>query len=328
MKRNKALIYATLCFFIIVAAGANAQVFRTLAVKGSPKLKKQGFSTWTRMFAGTKLNEKDLVKLGKDDYVSLVYTDCKTLELFGAGSHTVEELVKQVAARKRNLAQKYIDFVLDEMTDENTYSSKRQGANMSKAGAVERAANENAETVKTASSSDIFDKPVDNLIVVYPKNSTIIDDKVTFKWRKLNGAKEYALSITNGDGKKLIEKTTTDNFLTIDLAALNLVKNANYYWALKSSGGRKQTSEEFIIFVPSDENIKLIADTVAMIKSDFSRENSPACMLILARFYESRNIQNRAYGFYEALIAANPESNDFKKAYFAFLGRMNEQLNY
>ena len=315
----------------------NAQIFKVMATKGKPNIQKQSDGKAIKAAYGTKINANDKIKIESGDYILLYHiADGKTLELAKQGSYTAESLSKQLASKKNSVAQKYVDFLMDELVDDNENNNRKAGGKMVKTGAVQRAVGDEGniigktkDVIKTDWSksnlqdADVFGKAVDNLIVVYPKNSNIIDDKLSFKWRILNGAKEYTLSITDSDGKKLIEKKTNDNALDIDLSSLKLEKNNSYYWTLKSSGGNKQTTEEFTIFKLSEENEKLVSDTIQIIKNDFQGEDSPACMLILARFYESWNIQNRAFAIYEDLIAKNPESDDFKKAYIAFLRRMN-----
>lgn len=337
MRTNRVKLVVFFLAFVFGVTALNAQTFKVMATKGKPTFQKNGEGKELKAAFGTKINSKDKIKIESGDYILLYHiSDGKTLELAKAGYYIAESLAKQLAAKKNSVAQKYVDFLMDEMTDDNENNNRNTGSKMAKTGAVERAVGEEGNIIGKAKDviktdwnknnlqdDDVFGKAVDNLIVVYPKNSNFIDNKVSFRWKKLNGAKEYMLNIADADGKKLFEQKTENNALEVDLAALKLANDNSYYWTLKSIGGNKQTTEEFSIYKLSLENEKLVLDTINIIKSEFDDENSPACMLVLARFYENWNLQNRAFEVYEALIAKNPESEDFRRAYSAFLRRMN-----
>ncbi len=186
--KNTIILFTVTLFSCALQAQTTA--FTVLAAKGSALSQRAdnpdnyiNLKTGTEIFSGDKIIISD-----SKTYLGIVDGKGNTMELKKAGVYNSDELLKALEMSKGTLAQKYIDYLVKDMTKE----SEAAAHNMSVTGAVDRSTDR--------SQINIF---VPNGLEAYQGNAAI-------KWLGLENAEAYEIVFLNMfDEVILKEKSVT-----------------------------------------------------------------------------------------------------------------------
>jgi hypothetical protein len=290
-----AILFATTNIF------ANSPDFSVVACKGEVLVKRDKATEWTKLASGQKLFSKDQVKIEKNSYLGLVHSSGSPLEVKSPGSFAVAKLTTQVSAKKSSVTKKFTEYIVGELSKTDKQDKSNYRKDMETLGAVERGKSKaNAIEAK------------------FPRTTVAIDNKLDFSWYKKEGVTSYKFVIKDLDGKKVVEKDVNGTNITIDLAALKLKKGQCYNWSVASGNAK---SEEYCVQLIPDSEANIINSELKEIKAEIGNNPGAVGQLILASYYEDKNIVNRAVSAYEAAIKLSQTEN-YKMMYASYLNRL------
>lgn len=295
------LLAAALC----ISASLSAQeVFSVLATKGDVQLQRKGEGTWVKVFTGSKLNKTDNIKVGEDAYVGLVHLKSgKAKEIRNPGTISLSELEKQMSANS-SVGSKVVAYVTQDVTGSSgKFQDYRKS--MANLGSIERA-------TKGTVTPEL------------PRKTSFIDSIVTFNWvtdkRAREAAKQsgYVFEISNRMGTPIYTKETKDTFVVMNVEKLNLKHGEHYYWRvnLKDNNGGEEDAQPFTIL---DNNTR--KSIQHDLKAFNEEEPNPLNKIMLARYYESKDLIMNAMKAYQEAIEMAPDVVEYRELYAMFLDR-------
>jgi len=301
MKR-KILMLIIGGLFTSFSVSAQSYAFRVLVNKGDNTMK-SGSAEWQKIKTGARLNDGDVIKLVDGGYLGLVHSSGKTKELKKAGEYNIKELSGNVVAGSKNIASKYADYVLTKMSPEQREENRRKYASVT--GAVERGEDDAS------------------INILMPTSGNVLNDKVVVRWDAVEGSPTYQVTLKNIFEEVIMMAETSETTYTIDfsdpkikgstldnllIVSVNLKGNE----AIKS---KPAAIERISKDDASTYNVELNA-----LKADLG-DASSINNLILAEFYEEKNLILDALTSYETAIKMSPDVSYFKEAYDEFLMR-------
>lgn len=276
---------------------AQDYTFKVLANKGSNEVKSG--DTWQPLRTGASLRESDEIKLADNAYIGLVHASGKPLEVKKAGNYTVKKLAQDMKAGSTVL-NKYTDFIL------SSNSAEAKKNRLSATGAVHRA-------TETASL---------NLIFPDKNKSDVFNNTAVVSWTDAKAAGPYVVSILNLFEEEIMKMETSANSVTVDLADPKLANEPNLLVEVSSKNDKKIASKQYMIKklgAVEKENIK---KSLGEIMGEVT-EPTALNKLLLAGFYEEKNLIIDAIASYEEAIKLAPDVPTFQEAYDEFLLRQN-----
>jgi hypothetical protein len=275
---------------------AQDYTFKVLANKGSNEVKSG--ETWQPLKTGASLRETDEIKLSDNSYIGLVHASGRPLEVKKAGSYTVKTLASQMSGGS-SVLNKYTDFIL------SSNSAEAKKNRLSATGAVHRA---------TETSSLNLNFPDKNKSEIY--NTTAV-----VNWEDAKSSGPYVVSILNLFEEEIMKIETAEKNVKIDLADPKLAGEPNLLVEVYSKADKKVASKQHMIKklgAVEKENIKKSLSEIGDMTEPTALNN-----LILAGFYEDKNLIIDAIAAYEEAIQLAPDVPTFKEAYHEFLLRQN-----
>ncbi len=325
------LIVSVLFLYSGVLENLMAQDFLVLTCQGDASVRKNNRGSYVKIKTGDKLSIKDKLKVSDNAYVGLLYISTnRSMELKKSGTYSVSSLAKEMKKKKKGFNERFAGYVLDEMTGSSDMFATGAGDDMSNLGSVERAigGDESNEKVQELTGTDkkvsnlvttVADKLTakDNSIIIkLPRNTYLADESADFSWYPRQGVSTYELVIVNPLNKVVYTKKTHNNTVTVNFKDGDFRKGATYYWYVSDG---KQSSTQYAVYWLSDQEMQNINNSLSSI--DINDLNS-LDRIMLAQYYEDKNIMMRAIDQYEKAIEASPEVNDFKKVYAKYLTRI------
>jgi hypothetical protein len=289
----------SLTFSLLLAATvttAQDYSFKVLATKGNNEFKSG--DTWQPIKTGAALRENDEIKLLPNSYLGLVHVTGKPLEVKIAGNYKVTELIAKVS-QKTTVLQKYTDFIL------SSRSAEAQKNKLNATGAVHR--------------GDASVAPL-QLLLPEKHQSGLFNTTAILSWAGTEVPGPYVVTIKNMFDEEIKVAETIEQYYELNLSDEKLKPlNAILVEVKAKSNGNATSKQHMIKRLPAAEqqNIKnefdiLLAEVGAP---------SAAQKIILAQFYESRNLLVDAVSAYEEAIRLEPEIEDYKDLYNDFLIR-------
>ncbi|MDX2061984.1 MAG: hypothetical protein SFY70_02910 [Bacteroidia bacterium] len=296
MTRN--LTFASLLLLAGLALTAprayGQNTFLLMAVSGDVQYTDDG-SSWNRARTGLKLQEDAKLKVAQGAYAAVILNNTKTFEMKQSGTYNLRNLVPASGTASSSVSGKYVDYVVNRST------SNKAGNNMANLGAVERS---------------LAPQPLS------PMNSKIIDNQVTFIWRKQDDAPSYFFKISDINGNELYTTETADTFVVVDVLPLKLNTNEPYYWQIANTRKRGMPSGEPSFVLLGTENRAAIQKAAEEIKGNAEDPNSAICNIFLGQYYAEQQVYDRAMMAYANAVNAHPDVEGYRKIYAEFLAKI------
>lgn len=296
MKMRKLTLFFALSTLACSVFGQD-YTFKVLANKGSNEVKSG--ETWQPLKTGASLRETDEIKLADNAYIGLVHKSGSPLEVKKAGNHTVKELAQSMK-NGSSVLNKYTDFILSS----NSAEAKKNRLNAT--GAVHRA---------TESAA---------LTLVFPdKNKPeVFNTTAVVNWEDAKSSGPYVVSILNLFEEEIMKIETPEKSVKLDLADPRLAGEANLLVEVYSKADKKVASKQHMIKKMSAAEKENIKKSLGEIIGEVT-EPTALNKLLLAGFYEDKNLIIDAITAYEEAIQLAPDVPTFKEAYDEFLLRQN-----
>jgi hypothetical protein len=284
--------------FILLASVAFSQdyAFKVLANKGNNEVKSG--ASWAPLKTGATLRKGDELKLGENAYLGLVHVKGKPMELKLSGVYEVTTLDAQVGAGGgASVLNKYTDFIL------SSNSAEAKKNRLSATGAVDR-----GETYA--------------IKLVLPENQSagIYNNIAIINWDGTKVPGPYTVTLRNMFDDELTKFETAEPTVRLDLADPKYVKENAILIEIKSKADPKLVSKQHLIKKISPAEQASVKKSLTEISADVS-EATALNKLVLAGFYEEKNLLIDAIVAYEDAIKLAPDVPSFKEAYDEFLLR-------
>ncbi len=269
--------------------------FKVLGAKGSNSV--LSGNHWVDLKTGSEINESETVKVGADAYLGLLHSSGRTLELKDPGEYKVKDLEEKLKAGSSTVASKYADFILSNLT--NPSSNKN---NMAVTGAVERSAEKLAIKVDMPSSARLF------------------GHSALLSWNKVGENKEYVIEFKDLFNDVLLETNTVHSYYRLNIDTPVFQEQRLLIFSVKLKDDNSKHSDDYSIKLLTNQESESIRQSLDSLKSEIG-DNSSLDKLIIAAFFEEKDLLLNAENYYQEAIKMSPEVADFKKAYRQFLER-------
>ncbi|HEY0652934.1 MAG TPA: hypothetical protein VGD65_07390 [Chryseosolibacter sp.] len=297
MKTRKLTLIFALSTVVCTVFGQD-YTFKVLANKGSNEVKSG--QTWQPLKTGASLRETDEIKLSDNAYIGLVHKNGSPLEVKKAGNHTVAELAKSMKTGS-SVLNKYTDFIL------SSNSAEAKKNRLSATGAVHR---------------DVTD--VASLMLIFPATdkAEVFNSTAIVNWEETKASGPYVVSVLNLFEEEIMKIETPEKTAKIDLADPKLAGEPNLLVEVYSKADRKVASKQHMIKRMSTAEKENVKKALSEIMGEVT-EPTALNKLLLAGFYEEKNLIIDAIAAYEEAVQLAPDVPTFKEAYDEFLLRQN-----
>ncbi|MCX6250189.1 MAG: hypothetical protein NTX61_05495 [Bacteroidetes bacterium] len=218
----------------------------------------------------------------------------KPVVLDQKGNYSFRQLQTKCAESDNSITAKYFHFIWSCM-----YEEKKKNRNTPNASVTRE----------------------ENLLMIFPiDGSLIIADSVTFLWNRRPGITEYYITILDPSGKTITASTVTDTIFTWFPETGKLVSGKMYHWSV--------SVDRYPPVDPVRYSFSLAGNTQ---KKSYSAElnkfrkllnYTPAInSLLLAGFYEQKNLFGEAYNSYHKALVASPGDSVIRKVVNDFMKR-------
>ncbi len=289
-----ASVFSTLLF-------AQDVVLKTLASKGNCIVQRaDNLDKYITLKAGVKIYTGDkIIITGDDSYVGLVSTDGKTVELNKYGKYEADVLVAELATGKSSLTEKYVNFLVDNMSK----SEKSMNQNMAVTGSVERSIGDN------------------DIVVFLPETTQIANENAMLKWTSKSEASSFKVKVTNLFDETVYSTTVDGNSATLNVKEMNVSPEEMYKLVVVNAADKSKRSAIVTLNVPSAEAMNQVNADVKELDASFNQETAIYAM-VMATYFDKNGMYMNAVPFYEKAIELEPNIEEYRKAYNSFLYRM------
>lgn len=301
-------LISVFCFILTATQAQDPYVFRVLASKGQNTIKVTSSGGEAQpVKTGVKIFKEDEITLAEEGYIGLVHSSGKTIELKTPGVYLVSDLLSKINTSTTSLANKYAEFVFNQMTKaESEDINKNSRVNNKVTGSVERAS--------------------DPIHLIAPNTTYIHGPIAMINWDAPGSTTEFVVTVKNlFDNNLLTEETNVKN-ITIDINDPKLKNEKLLIINVKSKLDSKMTSNEVGIKKLPEKELEIIDKDLAALQAE-TTEETPLNKIIIAAFYEQNHLLLDAIVNYEAALKLAPGVQDFKTAYDMFLERNNLKID-
>ncbi|MFY0654774.1 MAG: hypothetical protein JXQ96_22270 [Cyclobacteriaceae bacterium] len=291
---------ATLLLFLTCTALGQGYVFRVLANKGSNQVKRASNGQTQPLKTGATLNSGDVLIASNGAYIGLMHKTGRTIEVRTAGSTKISDLETKLASAKTGVANRYAQFVMNKMNQDDGNVNSNYRRNMKATGAVERAAN-NA-----------------SIKVMLPSSIDILNPNAIIRWSGLDADANYLVTIKNIFDEEVFKAETTEKSIRINFDDEKLANERLVIFNVQVKGNDELKSSDYGIKRMSPDDAKSINENLEILKAEVS-DDSPLNKLIYASFYEENNLLLDALTKYEEAIQLSPGVDDFQALMDDFL---------
>jgi hypothetical protein len=289
--------------YIVQAQTTQEYLFKVLASSGNNMVAKES-ATAKLLKTGYKITKEDKITLAPNSFLGLVHKSGRTLELKTPGTYAASDLSTKMGASQSSFNQKYVDFVIGEMTKvEKEDANKNRHQNMGVEGKVERG------------EYDI------TLFVDKVADALVMDTQPLIKWHALPGTKQYKVMVVDMFDEVLFSTTTADTSLLIDLNQANLKNETGYLLVVSSVDKPKSTSDKYSLKKLDAKSATAVHKKLADITG--GTEETSLSKIIQASLLEENKLYLDALKSYEQAIALQPQVKEYQVAYQHFLQRHN-----
>lgn len=283
---------ACCCSYTIFAQPAPLTV---LCVSGAASQTSISAHSTIPLKAGHKIPANASISVGHASYVALTSSNASLIELNKEGTYPVKSLIKKKLATL-NLLQKYISLATKELL-------KKRGDKIPE-----------AET-----GSDGSHNPC-TVFIDFPGDSYLLDSAVQFAWHSNKRCFNYTVKLLNEDNLPLLNETTVDTFLMVNLikAGLDYEKPARFY--ISSSTDANIVSE--VVYLIRYNNLKgeSIRKELRTLLSE-ANADSPIHCTAISLYLESKKLIADAYHYLLKAAALLPGDKPMQKTVFDFRER-------
>lgn len=291
---------ATLLLFLTCTALGQGYIFRVLANKGANQVKRAQSGETQPLKTGATLNSGDEIIASNGAYIGLMHKTGKTIEVRTAGTTKITELEKKLASTQSGVANRYAQFVMNKMNEDDGDVNKNYRRNMKATGAVERATN-NA-----------------SIKVMLPSSIDILNPNAIIRWNGSEDGANYLVTVKNIFDEQIFKAETQKTSIKLNFDDENLANERLVILNVQVKGNDELKSSDYGIKRMSSDDAKAITDNLEVLKSEVS-DDSPLNKLIYASFYEENNLLLDALTKYEEAIELSPDVEDFQSLYDDFL---------
>lgn len=277
----------------VSCAFAQEYLFKVLLNKGDNSLVHNGGQEPLKI--GAPLYSGDVLKTVGNVYVGLVHKSGRTLELTSPNSYSVEELEKLVLKKNNSVLAKYGQYVLNKMSDEGA-----SGQNLNVTGAVERGSAE--------------------MIPVYlPYSNELFGSEAIVQWKEQRGVNEYEVVLKNMFDEEIKRVDVKGHSIAVDFAKEPFASERLIIVTVKAKDDEQLASNDYGIKKMTEKEyskVKKEFESIQHISEGSTLEN-----LLIASFFEEKNLLIDAIARYQKAITEHPEMGDFQLLYEDFLFR-------
>lgn len=324
MKTLRIWLTLLLVFALAVPSYSAASKFSVLAYNGKVELLKNGTKS-EKLTKKNKIEDKDKIKLGSDSYLGLNHESGLTLEITKAGTYTIQSLNEKIDKKKKSggLTSKLTDLVVNELGQaDDLLENNNYKLDMSTSGTVHRGIviSDNDDEKRNLNNIDENGYLVSNL----PKKTNLFDSKISFYWASLNKDCKYKFNLYDRFEEKIFDAEVKDTIFTPEQGVLKLENDAYYIWNVVVADKPEIKTDDRVFMILSKEKAKTILDDVSLIEEEYDMKHSPIGNMILARYFESKELFLDAKMKYEKALELSQDAVSFKNLYNEFMWRMRE----
>ena len=298
MKHTALIISALL---MTAAVFAQDVAFTVLAAKGNALAQRSDDpDNYTQLKAGVEVFSGDKIIIsGNQNYVGLVNANGNSVELKKSGVYNSNELLKALEMNEGTLAQKYVDFLVKDMSKE----SEAAAHNMSTAGAVDRST-ESAQ-----------------LKLFLPESVEAVPGKTAVKWMKDDRVESYTVTLSNMFDEEVVSKNVSDNVAEFDFSdsdikpgeVLKINVSANDDSSIKSKTSTIKFADQ-----EKTENIKKETSSLGGNKNDLNAVEH----VVLGSYYKKNGFYLNALNHFLQAKNLEPEVEAYNDMYNKLLYSM------
>lgn len=297
MKKIFSEIVILVAVILLISYSLEAQQlpFKVLTLFGNVESRHPSDEVWKKVNTGEGIKDDREIRLGKNSYAALMYSDGRTMEIMNEGIFSVKELELNIRASKISVTQKFANFVTEEIL-----TDKSNGKTMKEFAAVVRVKPNHIESA-------------------IPFFNSFLDPEINLMWHEYNSSNMYVLNILNSENTTIFMDLTEDTAYTLDAEELNLRKGFVYKWFVFDVNNPQIVSDTNSISVLPEKDRKSILDTVEILNEEISSDETPLNILALGTFYESNNLNLEAMDQFRKVIELTPECEEYRLLFAKFL---------
>lgn len=283
---------------------AQETAFTVLAAKGSALSQRAdnpdkyvNLKTGTEIFAGDKIIISD-----SKTYLGIVDNNGNTMELKKEGVYNSTELLKALEMSKGTLAQKYIDYLVKDMTKE----SEAAAHNMSVTGAVDRSTDQS------------------QINVFVPNGTEAFQGNASIKWLGNKKSDGYEIIFLNMFDEVIMKEQTSEAMWSGDLSKLKIEAGEPLKVKIIEAGNKSISSKPIAIQM-TDENRGSMLKKEAPADTQNQSRNSAVSNLVIGAYFQKHGLYMNALYFYNQARTHEPGVEAYEKAYNNLLYLMGMQ---
>ena len=302
----KTILSLSISALLVLSHGVFGQdyVFRVLANKGSNQVVKSGGGDATSLKTGSKLGSGDQIIAAQGAYIGLVHRTGKTMEIRTPGTHKVNDLEGKVSKGSAGAANRYMNFVMNKMNEDDGNVNKNYRRNLNATGAVERATGSVA---------------IKMLLKDAKNPNKVFGEKATIKWESSDEVTgSYVVTVKNVFDELLFTSETTSPEYALDFTQDNLSKEKFIIVNVKSKNSESLKSRDYGIQRMKEAEAKEITAQLTDLKAELGDESS-LNSLVVASFFEENQLYLDALTQYSQAVELSPDVEDFQSIYQEFV---------
>lgn len=286
---------------LIIFTAATAVYSQTISLKviasgGKAEHQKQSTASWQKVKTGDILSAETVIKISDGDYLGLIASTGKSLELKKAGLYKCSDLIKSL--KSGSGMQKFIQFVYNE-----SVKDQKKSSGMTTLGAVVR------------SRIDMIDN-------MSPSFTLLTTDVLPALWGKYDRDSKYIFKLINENNISLYITELKDTSLTLDLSKFGLSPEQDYKWFVYKSDKPEVYADSCTFQLIAEGRRNALLDSMSIMKKE-AAEGSSLEKYIYIQYLTAHHLNNEALNEYEKLIKNEPDVEEFVNSYVSFLVENN-----
>lgn len=275
---------------------AQSDSFTVLAVGGNVSFTKAGSSAWKHLNTGDQLSGDFKIKIDKNSYAGLIYSNGRAFELNKPGVYESKWLRNSIS-NNTSSGKKFAEFVLNVITKKivNTKQMKVTGA--------------------------VVRERMNDIPVGIPPSTYLLDSVVVFSWYPVDSCSYYTFKLINGDNKTVYLKRVQDTTISINFNSLQ-INDDSYKWLIINYDKPEQMSDTNYIFKFTYSKAEAIKDSVEKLNEMIGNQAAALNLIILASFYQRNNLNINALEAYRMAVKLAPKVKAYKIRYNEFVKSM------
>jgi hypothetical protein len=224
------------------------------------------------------------------------------MEIRTPGTYNISDLEGKVSKGTSSVANRYLDFVMRKVNQDDGNVNTNYRGNSNASGAVERG------------SAAI------RILLKESKNPNKVFGKVaTIRWDAKNEeTTNYVVNLMNVFNGILYSVETTETKISVDFSQEKLVNERYVIVSVQNKDNDDLKSQNYAIQRMSPAEAQGIEDQLAELRAEVTDESSLA-KIVYASFFEENNLHLDALTKYEEAIDLSPNVEDFQMIYDEYI---------